>query len=558
MNTGTPASNPGARRNAHRPGPRAPRGRNYAKLMTTGLLAAFLLVIVASAFLNAAPSAEAQTNNAAMGKPAVDGTTRVNETLTADTSDINDDDGLTTPNYMYQWIRYDGSNDDDITGATNATYQITVDDLDKQIKVRVTFTDDLSNPEELTSDASDLVAATNVLVTNRSKPSNHEVRMDAASSLQYAHGFTTGADTNGYRMTSVGITFSKIGDIATAGAEITATLNENTAGNPGSALCTLTDPPTFSASGLHTFTIPRPTTDTCPTLSASTIYFIVLSRANVVTNDIRLSATTTTGTDAGSATGWSIQDYLRYYDSTMSAWETLGIANLIMEAKGGIFEIEELTETEVPFGWGLTPTGVAGGQQFRLMFLTNADKPTSTDINVYNEFVQAQTAAGHAVIQDHASQFRVLGSTADDDARDNTETTSSDTDAPIYWLNGAKVADNYADLYDGTWDEEANRRTAAGDLSTDSDIVWTGSDDDGTERTESSVSVALGETSVRQGELDNSSSTMNPLSASTVTAATNTAPFYALSGIFRVEPKHRGHHQPAGRPAGRQETPQGR
>ena len=134
------------------------------------------------------------------------------------------------------------------------------------------------------------------------------------------------------------------------------------------------------------------------------------------------------------------------------------------------------------------------------------------------------------------------------DARDNTETTSSDTDAPIYWLNGAKVADNYADLYDETWDEEANRRTAAGDLSTDSDTVWTGSDDDGTGRTESSVSVALGETSVRQGEMDNSSSTLDPLSATTVTAATNTAPFYALSGIFRVEPNTEATISPLGDP----------
>ena len=36
MNTGTPASNPGTRRNALRQGPRAPGGRNHAKLMSTG------------------------------------------------------------------------------------------------------------------------------------------------------------------------------------------------------------------------------------------------------------------------------------------------------------------------------------------------------------------------------------------------------------------------------------------------------------------------------------------------------------------------------------------
>ena len=61
MNTGTPASNPGDRRNAQGPGPRAPRGRSYVKLMTTGLLAAIMIVVTAGAFLYAAPSAQAQT-----------------------------------------------------------------------------------------------------------------------------------------------------------------------------------------------------------------------------------------------------------------------------------------------------------------------------------------------------------------------------------------------------------------------------------------------------------------------------------------------------------------
>ena len=29
------------------------------------------------------------------------------------------------------------------------------------------------------------------------------------------------------------------------------------------------------------------------------------------------------------------------------------------------FELEELTEKEVPFGWSLTPDGIAGGEKFR-------------------------------------------------------------------------------------------------------------------------------------------------------------------------------------------------
>ena len=33
---------------------------------------------------------------------------------------------------------------------------------------------------------------------------------------------------------------------------------------------------------------------------------------------------------------------------------------------------------------------------------------------------------------------------------------------PIYWLNGAKAADEYEDFYDGSWDDEANDKNESG------------------------------------------------------------------------------------------------
>ena len=62
-----------------------------------------------------------------------------------------------------------------------------------------------------------------------------------------------------------------------------------------------------------------------------------------------------------------------------------------------------------------------------------------------------------------ASQFRVVGSTASVDARDNTSTTytSSDKGVPIYWVSGNKVADNYEDFYDGELGRRAERSERA-------------------------------------------------------------------------------------------------
>ena len=712
MNTGTPASTPGARRYSQRPGPRTPRGRGYAKLITTGLLAAIMLAVTAGAFLYAAPSVKAAVvtlvsntgkttrttepeltstttrfaqlfitgtntagytvdsigiklagisdtstagtdlkmelykstgsgpessalctftdpgsftadsvntfdaptdtpcptlaentayfavlervsvtgtstikanttqvsgedagkaagwsiafqsfsysssswsssstyvyqveingellNNEPTGLVLLTGDPKAGETLTADTSGVMDEDGLGT--FSYQWAYSDGVGTlTDISSATSSTYELDADDVGKQIVVKVSYEDGRGTMEgPLLSNSTIPVKPNDIIVKNTAETIRFPLSLTAANP-RLAQQFTASATADSHNLEYAAFSFGTIGDTFTVSGEITVTLNGDSSGSPGDVLCTLTNPATFSSSGLHEFH--APIGPACPQLAAGGTYYFVIERANSNTSAISLEINAVqAATDVGSSDGWSVSyDYHQYTDSTSTWAQSTSGVNMIIEVKVRFYELEALTETEVPFDWSLTPEGVASGQKFRLMFLTDPEKPTSDDIDVYNEFVQAQAAAGHADIQEHATQFRVLGSTAAVDARDNTETTSSDTDAPIYWLNGAIVADNYADMYDETWDEEANRRTAAGDPSTDTDFIWTGSDDDGTERSETGGSVALGETSVRQGELDNSSSTRDPLSASTVAAATNTAPFYALSGIFVAEPNN--------------------
>ncbi len=95
-------------------------------------------------------------NDPATGAPTIGGTAQVGQTLTAATTAIVDMDGLTSPTYGYQWIRVDAdgtSNPTDITGATLATYTPVRADVGNKLRVKVSFTDDDSNDEELTSDA---------------------------------------------------------------------------------------------------------------------------------------------------------------------------------------------------------------------------------------------------------------------------------------------------------------------------------------------------------------------------------------------------------------------
>ena len=99
-------------------------------------------------------------NSPATGGPAITGTPRVGETLTADTSSIADADGLDNAVFGYQWIVNDGTTDMNISDATGASYTLLSGDSGRTIKVRITFTDDAGNEEALTSAPTAAVAAT--------------------------------------------------------------------------------------------------------------------------------------------------------------------------------------------------------------------------------------------------------------------------------------------------------------------------------------------------------------------------------------------------------------
>ena len=198
-------------------------------------------------------------------------------------------------------------------------------------------------------------------------------------------------------------------------------------------------------------------------------------------------------------------------------------------------------ERRVPDDWPLKPSGVDAGESFRLLFVTSTSREaTSSDIADYNSFVQSRAANGHSSIRFYSSGFRAVGSTGAVDARDNTCSRSSDTDAPIYWLNGAGVADDYGDFYDGSWDDERNPKDERG-RATSPRRVFTGSEDDGTEAETAGRSAALGadnnagagraDTS-RSGDLD--ATRGNPLAGEFNSIQTNPRPLYGLSPVFRV------------------------
>ena len=211
----------------------------------------------------------------------------------------------------------------------------------------------------------------------------------------------------------------------------------------------------------------------------------------------------------------------------------------------------------IPSDWALIPDingddepDIAIGDSFRLLFVTSTGtyQATSSDIGVYNSFVQMEanvlTGTG-APIAAFKDEFRALISTADVDARDNSATnrvtaSPADQDAPIYWLNGDKIADGYAGFYDELWNSTVPMNQDGNTFDDTFFGIWIGSADDGTKFIDpiTSDSRAAGMTNVIYSGYASSSPRFSANKFGSrrrdSEAATNSHHLYALSPILTV------------------------
>ena len=104
--------------------------------------------------------AAAGANTGPTGLPAISGTPRVGEALTASAADIADADGLEKAAFAWQWLAHDGATETAIAGATGESWTATGAQAGRTIRARVTFTDDKGTEETLVSAATEAVAAT--------------------------------------------------------------------------------------------------------------------------------------------------------------------------------------------------------------------------------------------------------------------------------------------------------------------------------------------------------------------------------------------------------------
>ena len=555
-----------------------------------------------------AHSATNETSGAnATGAPAIAGVPQVGPGgVRAQLGTMADKDGLPADfpyDYEFQWMRVDGTTETVIGDATEWYYHPSVADIGHTLKVEVTFTDGAHTAERLVSEPSATVVAEPQ--TCRERPDINDwcsVLVVAASGAGTRLGFAQGshgqlheptiqygtrpyeAEVTGLWIDEAGpgtgeiVVESETGRIPRGtvfnfgGREFTADAASEHATGTGSgyrwerpADLVWLDGQTMLASARLALALRAATAvgsrvtltyhediDTGP-VPAPEAYSVSVgggagatpSQVHVRDNQVRLTlATALTPADTDVT--------VSYTPGAGPLQDRWGRAAASLTNEPVRNESAPLPPPPPPLApglvytnWALAPSGLAAGDRFRLIFATSGQRQGgSSDIDVYNTFVQKRAAGGHDEIRPYASGFRAVGCTEDVDARDNTATTytSSDKGVPIYWLGGNKVADDYEDFYDGDWDDEAKPKNESGERRNlnGRSSPFTGCEHDGTESIYSLGSLALGSDLVRVGKPNGTESFEGPLSSKSIGGRTSHSPLYGLSEVLELHalPSH--------------------
>ena len=245
-------------------------------------------------------------NNDATGTPDITGRALPGQTLTAGMGNTADADGLpNASDFAWQWIQAADETDTPIQDATSSTYTLTDDDVGKQVKVVMSFTDSLSGVESLTSDAYPSSSTVErVLVSNIGQTEITE-NEDAGelTILDAAQEFTTGSNETGYTLSSIDLELTVA---STSNFPVVKLFNGSA---NGTEVATLTAP-TNASTGKTTYTFTAPT---AITLEGDTSYWIMAETGGGTWHTVGFAE------DATPAPDWSIADgneFRSVFDST--------------------------------------------------------------------------------------------------------------------------------------------------------------------------------------------------------------------------------------------------
>ena len=138
----------------------------------------------------------------------------------------------------------------------------------------------------------------------------------SGSSNNVAQQFTTGSNEHGYVLTEVRI---YLRSVQTNTTRTYVTVNSDSSGNPGAALATLSNPPSFTENAVNNFTL-----STHLALAKETEYWVVVNEglANNQSHSVGQVTTSSTDEDSDSLTGWSIANNSKWKMGSETSWST--------------------------------------------------------------------------------------------------------------------------------------------------------------------------------------------------------------------------------------------
>ena len=235
-------------------------------------------------------------------------------------------------------------------------------------------------------------------VSNIGQP-NSTSTINITSSISHAQGFTTGSQSGGYTLSTVGMQFAD-GSV-TANELVIAIYSAAAGGGPDSAVYTLTNPSRLENDGTTESLFTAPANST---LSADTTYFVVATTG--ISNNYSAQGTSETDEDSGASTGWNIANN-RYFRNTAFSnnWSTsaakIKIAiyppsttTLSTDATLSDLELEDNTSTAIT----LSPSFVSGTTTYSAGVVNSVDEITITPtVNESNASYEIQDNAGTAL-----------------------------------------------------------------------------------------------------------------------------------------------------------------
>ena len=264
-------------------------------------------------------------NNDATGTPDITGRALPGQTLTAGMGNVADADGLpqNASDFAWQWIRVADETDTPIQDATSSTYTLTDDDVGKQVKVAMSFTDSLSGVESLTSDAYPSSSTVQrVLVSNIGQTViTQNDNAGELTILDAAQEFTTGSNETGYTLSSIDL------ELTVASTSNLPVVKLFSGSANGTEVATLTAP-TNASTGKTTYTFTVPT---AITLEGDTSYWVMAETGGGTWHTVGFAE------DATPAPDWSIadRDEFRVFSST-GPFSTDALVALMIRVNGTV------------------------------------------------------------------------------------------------------------------------------------------------------------------------------------------------------------------------------